>query len=253
MYKIIAKNKKITLGLLLALLLLFTGLCWAAPVAATMQIKGSIRYIEDGSGYGILTEDGKKYEPMRILPKEFRRPGLEVVAEVVLRPDLVGTRMWGTIVEVRSIADAAIVITPEDRLAIPLLVRRMAAFNGRDLPALKQMDLMAQSLTEEQFRTWVAGYSNFTLEYVDTLRQSDTVISGFCLYSRERMDGVALSGNTQHSLMSFKLIKREAGWVFQETGSYKPDTELEPEAFLLVLQKKTKKKFGVEDMAKWRG
>lgn len=241
------------LSFLLALELWLTGLCWASPAAATIQIKGTIRYIEDGSGYGILTQDGKKYESMRILPKGFRRPGMEVVAEVVLRPDLVGTRMWGTIVEIRTIADAAIVITPEDRLAIPLLLRRMAAFNGRDLTALKQIDLMAQSLTEEQFRTWVAGYGNFTLEHVDTLRQSDTVISGFCLYSRERMSGFALSGNTQHSLMSFKLVKRENSWVFQETGLYKPDTELEPGAFVSMLQDKTKKKFGVEDLAKWRG
>jgi inhibitor of cysteine peptidase len=49
----------------------------------------------EGGFYGILGDDGRKYEPLHLDPK-YERNGLRVAFEATLAKDAVSTRMWGT-------------------------------------------------------------------------------------------------------------------------------------------------------------
>ncbi|MBD3379411.1 MAG: hypothetical protein GF408_03000 [Candidatus Omnitrophica bacterium] len=53
----------------------------------------------EGGFYGIVSDEGVKYDPVNLAP-EFRRDGLRVRATVRPLPDRASFHMWGEIVEV---------------------------------------------------------------------------------------------------------------------------------------------------------
>jgi inhibitor of cysteine peptidase len=66
----------------------------------------------EGGFYGILGDDGKKYEPLNLDPK-YQRDGLRVAFESTLARDAVGTRMWGTpvnLVDIEEIPGFSLVV-----------------------------------------------------------------------------------------------------------------------------------------------
>lgn len=224
-----------------------------------IRIKGKVWYVSPPMDlYGIMSEDNKKFHPIRKLPRDFQKEGTEVVVEGKIRDDLVGARMWGQPFEVVKITRAEQYIAPEDREAYRLLILRMGAFNSKDLGQLQKIDTMARSLTSEQFTNWLAGFDKFTLRYFETTAASnrvimDSTITGFCLFSRERVNSVALSGNFQYALMKFTLKKTAEGWVFTETGNYIPDTDADMDQYVADLLGKAKQRYGSSDLSAWKG
>lgn len=60
---------------------------------------GKVTYLDlEGGFYGIVADDGKKYEPIN-LPSELTRDGLRVSFKARIRNDLGTYRMWGTVIE----------------------------------------------------------------------------------------------------------------------------------------------------------
>ena len=58
----------------------------------------------EGGFYGILGDDGKKYEPLN-LDARYRKDGLRVAFDATPAGDAVSTRMWGTPVNLTSIEE----------------------------------------------------------------------------------------------------------------------------------------------------
>jgi hypothetical protein len=70
---------------------------------AVTEIAGVIRYYQlEGGFYAIQSEDGEIYNPTN-LPDEFRQDGLQVIATVRLRRDLMGIHQVGPLVEILEI------------------------------------------------------------------------------------------------------------------------------------------------------
>jgi hypothetical protein len=71
-----------------------------AGATALQVVTGTIRFIDaEGGFYGIVTDDGKKLDPVN-LPQEFRKDGLRISARVEPLQDRVSMRMWGTPVRI---------------------------------------------------------------------------------------------------------------------------------------------------------
>lgn len=67
-----------------------------------LSFKGTVKYVNiEGGFWGIVSDDGKHYEPLN-LAEEFKHEGLHVQNEAVVK-DRVGTHMWGTIIEITAI------------------------------------------------------------------------------------------------------------------------------------------------------
>ncbi len=218
-----------------------------------ITVRGTVRYSAQYEVYGILTADGKKYQPLK-LPSAYRHDGLAVIVEGKVRRDLIGARMWGTALEIGKIYQADLYIAPHEPEAIGLLVKRMAAFNNGDLTALQQIDVVARGLTPAQFTDWTSGYGNFQLRYVELSVTTEKHIEGFCLYSRDKTNGFALSGNTQYALMQFTLNKLAGEWKFIATAPYDPTAGGEDrDSYIGELIKRGVKKYGRENLADWPG
>ena len=67
---------------------------------SVQTVTGTVRYLDlEGGFYGIVTDDGKKLDPVN-LPPEFQKDGLRIQARVETLPDRVTIRMWGTPVRI---------------------------------------------------------------------------------------------------------------------------------------------------------
>ncbi|MDP3052022.1 MAG: hypothetical protein Q8N42_00780 [bacterium] len=76
----------------------------ASSLEKMKTIKGTVHYISiEGGFWGIVTDDGKKYDPI-YLPSELRRPGLRAEFRLMILEGHVGLRMWGTLVEILDYA-----------------------------------------------------------------------------------------------------------------------------------------------------
>jgi len=250
-----------TLAILLAALALAAAVPSAAKAAGDerqlVRIKAKVRYVEFIGAYALLGDDGKKYHPTKKLPRHYQKEGLEVVVEARLRPDFVGVRMYGTAVEVLQIVKADDYISPEERVAVKLLLARMAAFNAGDLVKLREIDAVALRLSREQFETWVAGWGDFTLHYVEATnifgpKRADAVIEGICLYSRKRVNSMAISGDVQYTLMKFTLAKSGDVWKFTATDAYRPDPALSMEQVVGDYLARAKQRYGTANLAGWK-
>lgn len=253
--------KQLTLGLIIAVLM-FGFLSSPALAAANeenqvIRISGIVCYVDSLDTYGIMGNDGKQYQPIKQLPREYQTDGLEVVATGKLHDDIINSKMWGNAFEVLTITKTAKYIGPEEREAIRLLVERMSAFNAKDLGQLQKIDVVARGLSAEQFNDWLGNYGNFTLRYVETGAitkvPDQTTISGLCLYSRQLLNGMALSGNTNYTTMRFTLSKIGDGWKFTATASYMPDDVVDPQQYIKDLLARAEEKYGTTDLAAWKG
>lgn len=247
-------NVKQKLSILIVIVIMagmLPSLCAAAEYPR-IQVKGTVKYIVAEGTYGILGEDGKKYQPVKQLPKEYRKDGAEVVVEARERKDIVAARMWGTAIEILTITRADRFISYEDRQAVRALLYRMDAFNNKDLAKLQQIDDVAKPLTPDQFVAWLGSYGHFTLLYVEAARLDANTITGFCLYSRELQNGLALSGNIQYSLMRFTLRQTAAVWKFSDTQGYRPGDGVDADEYIQELTARSKVKYGTDNLATWK-
>lgn len=254
--------KKIPVIILLAACLLAAMLPAAAAPAAgeagqLLRFKGKVRFVTALDTYGLLSDEGKQYHPVKQLPRPYQKDELAVVVEGRLRPDLVGSRMYGVAFEVTQITRADKYVSPEEWEAVRMLLMRMAAFNEKDIVKLRAIDKMALKLSREQFDTWLEGWGNYTLHYVEAInnfgpRQTGKTIEGICLYSRDRVNSMAISGNRQHALMRFTLAKQEQGgdWQFTVMDAYQPGPETDMDEAVAEYLASAAARFGTTDLAK---
>lgn len=88
----------LTLITVVSVTILTTGVGLAAPIT----FKGTVTFVNlEGGFWGIVSEDGKKYDPIS-LPAEFQHEGLQVQAEGLVQ-DLMSVHMWGIIIKITSI------------------------------------------------------------------------------------------------------------------------------------------------------
>jgi hypothetical protein len=77
----------------------------AAPAGAVKFTGKVIHNDFEGGFYGIVADDGSKYDPTN-LPAEFKKVGLRVSVVAKKRPDVMSFHQWGTIVEIIDIKGA---------------------------------------------------------------------------------------------------------------------------------------------------
>ncbi len=220
-----------------------------------LRFKGKVRWVESLGTYGLLSDEGKQYHPVKQLPRAYQKNDLAVVVEGRLRPDLVGSRMYGVAFEVQQINRADKYVSPEEWDAVRLLLLRMEAFNEKDIVKLRAIDKQALKLTRDQFDSWLAGWGGYTLHYVEAVnnfgpRPGGTTIEGICLYSRQRVNSMAVSGNTQYAVMKFTLAKEGADWQFTAMDTYQPGPGTDMEDAVAGYLARAAERFGTTDLAK---
>ena len=57
----------------------------------------------EGGFYGLRTDNGKRYDPGKSLPKQFRQPDLRVRVEGKVLAGVPTIRMWGKVIEIQKI------------------------------------------------------------------------------------------------------------------------------------------------------
>ena len=68
-----------------------------------MQITGTVSYIDLSGGFwGIIGDDGKKYNPLRGLPANLQKEGTKIRANCKPSTDF-SIHMWGKNVDLQSI------------------------------------------------------------------------------------------------------------------------------------------------------
>src|SRR5450830_1547588 len=69
----------------------------------SLSFKGTVQYIAlEGGFWGIVSEDGKNYDPINLV-EDFKKNGLRVQVEAKVQ-DRVGFHMWGTYIEIVNIS-----------------------------------------------------------------------------------------------------------------------------------------------------
>lgn len=251
-----------TLPLLLLVAILLASLLSVAAAAGAVdtgsqliRFKGKVRWVESLGAFALLSDEGKKYHPVKQLPRLYQKDDLAVVVDGRLRPDLVGSNMYGPALEVQQIVKADKYVSPEEWDALRLLLLRMEAFNEKDLVKLRAIDTMALKLPREEFDAWLAGWGNFTLHYVEATnifgpRSTGATIEGICLYSRDRENSMAISGNRQYTVMKFTLAKNAGKWQFAATETYRAKPGEDMEAVVEDYLTRAQERFGTTDLAK---
>jgi len=91
-----------TTNLLFASLTLLVLLgCHTAVSPGNLNITGAVHHFDlEGGFWAIRGDDGTTYDPHHGLPAEYQTEGLRVQVEAKPRPDLVSSRMVGTIIEI---------------------------------------------------------------------------------------------------------------------------------------------------------
>jgi hypothetical protein len=240
--------------LLIGMFLMLPAVFAAGQDQTPIRIKGVVRYVASFDMYGILSDDGKKYQPTKQLPRGFQTDGLEVVVEGNIRDDLIGARMWGKAFTVTRITRTSKYISPEDKEAIKLLLDRMDAFNNKNLAKLQKIDVVARGLTQQQFDEWLGVNNVYKLNYVEAAISGplgSSEINGICLYSREIVNGISLFNNTSYTLARFTINKIDDGWKFTDISSYNPEGNRDD--VIADLLTKSKEKYGNTDLAQWKG
>jgi len=242
------KRLVILIIVIVSLLTIATSFAAGQP-AQTFYLTGYVQYVAtEGGFYGIIGDDGKRYQPTN-LPRKFRKDGMPVGFEARLRDDVASFIMWGTIIEIKKIDALKSVISNDERSAIHVLLKRMDAFNSKDLEKLQQFDTASRHLSKEQFNSWLDRYGNFRLRYVEIFSANSTTITGACFYTRELVNGMTLNGNIQLAPTTFTLTMTSDGWKLSESGTYMNGYELSQDEILA----KAKSKYGVDDLANlWR-
>ena len=227
---------------LLFLLLLFVLLPFRAASAAEPPLTiltGEVTYVNlSGGFYGIIGDDGIKYQPTNLSP-QLRKTGQPVKFTFEPAKNGFSSILWGTIIDIKSAARLEPPLTAPERTALRLLLQRMDAFNSKDLKKLQEIDSMARSLLPEQFAEWVGDYT-FTLRYLDIDYHDSLTIRGACIYTRQ----ATAEQESEMSLMKFSIDRRKEGWKIVKTVS-----EPSPYTLAEVIQA-AGTKYGTADLAK---
>jgi hypothetical protein len=73
----------------------------------TLSFQGTVKYLNlEGGFWGIVSEDGKNYDPLN-LAAEFQQEGLSIQVKAVVKDDMVSIHMWGTIIQITAITKVA--------------------------------------------------------------------------------------------------------------------------------------------------
>lgn len=202
----------------------------------------------EGGFYGIIGDDGRKYQPTN-LPRKFKKDGLTIKFDAKIKDNGMSTFQWGTIVELTNVEELTSAITKDERRAIYVLLKRMNAFNNKDLAKLQEIDTVSRQLTKEQFDSWVNKYNHFTLQYVEILSADTTSITGECYYTRELINGMTLHGNTDVTAMTFTMSQTPNGWKLTQSGANTNPTLPYNADILADLKEKTFKKYNTDNLA----
>jgi len=240
---------------ILLFLLLFTAFSHTAiagqptPPVTTFHLTGQVYYGNTGGGfYGIIGDDGIKYQPTN-LPRKFKKEGLSLKFDAKTKSTMVSAFQWGTMVELSNISELTTELGIDERRAMHVLLKRMAAFNNKDLIQLQHIDTLAKQLTKEQFDSWVSKYTNYTLRYVDIFSANSSSITGACYYTRELANGMTLYGNTDLAMMTFTINLTPNGWKLIELGNLAQPVFKDKTDVLADLKQKALVKYKTDNLA----
>lgn len=214
-------NKRYPILFFLLLFTLFSFSAMAAqpiPPSNTFHLTGQVDCTTiEGGFYGIIGDDGIKYQPTN-LPRKFKKQGLSLKFDAKSKDNMVSAFQWGTIVELSNVSEITTDPGTDERRAIYVLLKRMDAFNNKDLAKLQQIDILAKQLTTEQFDSWASQYNNYTLHYVDIFSVNSSSITGACYYTRELVNGMTMHGNIELATMTFTISHTPNGWKLSQSG-----------------------------------
>ena len=236
-------------------ILLLTFSChitFAAPATSPtppLHLTGYVDYVNTNGGFfAIVGDDGQKYQPTN-LPHKLRTVGLPIKFDARINDNIVSTFMWGTIIDVSNVAPLSAKISNNERGALYVLLKRMAAFNTKDLVALQQIDTLAQKLTREQFNDWLGDYRNYTLQYLELSSADSFSLTGTCYYTREFMGEKRMEGNVELTAANFTISKTKNGWKLTELESLKNPNFVNKENLLADLKQKSIEKYKTDQLA----
>ena len=234
-------NKLWLLLLIVITMMVSQSLVFAAD--SNLQLTGEISYVaaEDGL-YGIIGDNGIKYQPTN-LPRELRKDGLAVKFSAEIRDDIFSSIMWGTTIKIKTIEKINPPLSRGERTAIYVLLKRLVAFNNKDLATLKTIDSASQNLSPQQFENWIGDFSNFTLRYVEISASDSTTITGFGIYTRELANRMTLDDSDNITQLVFTLNRTKDGWKLLQSSSGKPLYTL------ATIKEQAKLKYGTDDLA----
>ena len=233
---------KLFMGVLIMVILIISqSLVFAA--GASLELTGEICYVttEDGL-YGIIGDNGKRYQPIN-LPRELRKNALPVKFTAEVRDDMYTAITWGTTIKIKTIDKINPALSANERTVLYVLLKRIAAFNNKDLAALQTIDVASKNLSTEQFKDWIGDYSNFILRYAEITASDSTTITGYCIYTRELANTMTLHDNDNVTQLLFTLNLTKDGWKLQQSSSVKPSDDL------ATIRKQALLKYGTDDLA----
>lgn len=234
--------KKLTIRLLIIISMMISqSMVFAA--GANLQLTGEICYVSTEDGlYGIIGDDGIKYQPTN-LPRELRKNGLPVKFTAGISDDIFTSINWGTTIKIKTIEKINPTISSSERTAIYVLLKRMAAFNNKDLAMLKTIDSASRNLSTQQFEDWIGNFSNFTLRDVEIAVADSTTITGSGIYTREVANTMTLHDDDNITQLTFTLTHTKDGWKLLQESSGKPLNTL------ATIKEQAKLKYGTDNLA----
>lgn len=246
-------SARIYLPIFISLLLtLFSHTALAAqhtPPATTFHLTGRVEFVTtEGGFFGIIGDDGQKYQPTN-LPRKVRTNGLPIKFDARINDNIVSPFLWGTIIDVSNVTPLTSTIPPNERGAIYVFLKRMDAFNGKDLASLQKIDTLAKQLTSEQFTSWIGNYSNYTLQYVQLSSADSYALTGTCYYTREFIGGMRLEGNIELAATTFTISKTTTGWKLTELETLPIPTFTNRELLLTELKEKSLAKYNTHQLS----
>ena len=98
--------KRASLALVLSAFVLIAGCSMVgeeAPKPGSIDIAGTVGFLEIEGGNWVITEDGETYNPLGSFPQAFRVEGLPVQVNGKIRKDVGSTCMCGPIIKIKDI------------------------------------------------------------------------------------------------------------------------------------------------------
>jgi hypothetical protein len=98
---------KSSIFFILVILLIAVGLLSACTDrSGSISFEGTVKYIDlEGGFYGIVTDDGKEYDPIA-LASGYQTDGLRVRVRALPVTDQVNTHQWGTLIKIIDITES---------------------------------------------------------------------------------------------------------------------------------------------------
>lgn len=246
--KIFNKLSGILFFLLLFALFSHTVIAAQSP-SNTFPLTGQVYYANiEGGFYGIIGDDGIKYQPTN-LPRKFKKEGLSVKFDAKIKNSMISAFQWGTIAELSNVSEITTDLAIDERRAMYVLLKRIEAFNNKDLMQLQQIDTVAKQLTKEQFHSWVSKYTNYTLRYVDIFSANSSSITGACYYTRELVNGMTMNGNTDLAMMTFTISHSSDGWKLTALDNLRTPVFNDKTDALADLKQKSLIKYKTDNLA----